>query len=148
MAGKPKILIVEDERLVARMYQKTLTNEGFEVKIAIGGQEGAARIKNDQPDLVLLDIMMPEFNGIEVLEKIKVDPATKAIPVVVLTNLAGSHDTQLALSKGAKAYWVKKETEPKALGRKIKEILVKKGKKVEEPKAEEKTEEKKKEDKK
>ena len=129
-----KILIVEDEPLVARMYQKTLTFDGFETDIAIGGKEGLEKIKKGKPSLVLLDIMMPEPNGIEVLEKVKADPKTKNIPVIVLTNLAGSHDTQLALSKGAAAYWVKKETEPEKLGTKIKEILGRKRTKKEEKK--------------
>ena len=78
-----------------------------------------------RPDLVLLDIMMPEPNGMEVLEKILADPKTKDIPVVMLTNLSGVHDAKLALSKGAVDYWVKKDAEPKKLGSKIREILEK-----------------------
>jgi two-component system alkaline phosphatase synthesis response regulator PhoP len=125
----PKILVViiEDEPLVARMYQKTLTNEGFDVTIAIGGSEGVAKTKNEKPDLVLLDIMMPEPNGMQVLDKLKKDEETSDIPVVMLTNLSGKHDAELALSKGAEAFWVKKDVKPRGLGKMVKEILEKKG---------------------
>ncbi len=136
-----KLLIVEDEPLVARMYQKTLAFDDFEVEIAVGGNEGLQKVKTYKPDLVLLDIMMPEPDGMEVLGRILADPETKNIPVVVLTNLAGSQDTKMALTKGAVAYWVKKETQPEKLGKKIKTILAKKGQTVEEPKAEEKANE-------
>jgi Response regulator containing a CheY-like receiver domain and an HD-GYP domain len=70
-----------------------------------------------------LDIMMPEMNGLEVLDKLKADPDTKKIPVVVLTNLAGSQDSEAALLKGAVKYIVKSEYEPKSIANMIKEIL-------------------------
>jgi|SRR3990172_3320225 len=117
------ILIVEDEDIIARMYEKALKFDGYEVSIALGGREGLEKIKSARPDLILLDIMMPEPDGMEVLERIKSDPETKDIPVVVLTNLSGKHDAELALSKGANAYWVKSETEIKDLGKKITQIL-------------------------
>lgn len=130
-------MIIEDEPLVARMYQKTLSNEGFKVTTAIGGQEGLARVKNDKPDFVLLDIMMPEPNGMQVLEKLKSDPDTKDIPIVMLTNLSGKHDAELALKKGADDYWVKKDIRPKGIEVKIKEILAKSNKVGQESKKEE-----------
>jgi len=76
-----------------------------------------------KPTLILLDIMMPKMNGIEVLEKLKADPETKVIPVVMLTNLAGQQDAELALSKGAVKYIVKSEYEPKQVADMVKEIL-------------------------
>jgi len=83
------------------------------------------KVKNVTPDFVLLDIMMPEPDGIEVLEIVKTDPNTKHIPVVVLTNLSGKHDMQLALQKGANDYWVKCDFEPERLGKKINSFLTK-----------------------
>jgi len=118
-----KILIVEDEPLVARVYEKTLSFDGFDVAIAIGGEEGLEKVKTIKPDAVLLDIMMPEPDGMEVLEKIKADPETSSVPVIMLTNLSGKNDAELALEKGAEAYWVKKDSKPKDLGKMIKEIL-------------------------
>jgi CheY-like chemotaxis protein len=120
---KFKVLIIEDEDLVARMYQKSLEFDDFDVEVAIGGKEGITSIKEHKPDLVLLDIMMPEPDGMEVLEKIKEDPETKNIPIIMLTNLSGEYDAKLAISKGASDYWVKKDSSPVALGKKIKEKL-------------------------
>jgi len=118
-----KILIVEDELLVARMYEKTLKFEGFEVASAIGGKEGLDKVKTFSPDIVLLDIMMPEPNGMEVLTYIKSDPATASIPVVMLTNLSGENDAKLALSRGAADFWVKSDINNKELGKMIQKVL-------------------------
>ncbi|HLE48862.1 MAG TPA: response regulator [Patescibacteria group bacterium] len=118
-----KVLIVEDEPLVARMYQKSLSFSDIDSEVAIGGLEGLNKAKKILPDLILLDIMMPEPDGMEVLEKLKEDPDTKNIPVVILTNLSGKYDSELAKEKGAVDYWVKKDAEPKELGRKIEELL-------------------------
>ena len=117
------ILLVEDEPLVARMMEKALKFDGFNVVVAIMGKEGLDKAKSEKPDLILLDIMMPEPDGIEVLERLKADEETKNIPVVMLTNLSGTHDEELAKSKGALAYWVKKDAHPIALGNKIKLLL-------------------------
>src|SRR3972149_4319618 len=82
-----KVLIVEDEDIIARMYQEALKFDGFDVTVALGGLDGLTKVKSEKPDVVLLDIMMPEPDGIEVLEKIKADPDIAGIPVVMLTNL-------------------------------------------------------------
>lgn len=118
-----KVLIVEDEPLIARMYQKALSFDDFTVTIAIGGKEGIQKAKEEKPDIILMDIMMPEMNGIEALEQIRADPEISDIPVVMLTNLSGTHDVELGLSRGANAYWVKKDIKPHEVGKKIKEIL-------------------------
>jgi len=118
-----KVLIVEDEDLVGRMYEKALKFDGFDVTVALGGEDGLAKLKEIKPDLILLDIMMPEPDGIEVLEKIKEDEKLKEIPVVMLTNLSGRHDAELALSKGATDFWVKSDTKVADLGKKINEVL-------------------------
>jgi len=118
-----KVLIVEDEDLVARMYDKALKFEGFDVTIALGGQDGLEKVKTIKPDLVLLDIMMPEPDGMEVLEKIKTDDEVKDIPVVMLTNLSGKHDAVLAAERGAADYWVKSDINIKDLGKMITDII-------------------------
>jgi len=118
-----KILIIEDDPLMSRMYQKIFTFEGYEVEMAVDGMEGLDKARVVKPTLILLDIMMPKMNGIEVLEKLKADPETKVIPVVMLTNLAGQQDAELALSKGAVKYIVKSEYEPKQVADMVKEIL-------------------------
>lgn len=118
-----KILIIEDDPLMSRMYQKIFTFEGYEVDVADNGEDGLAKVKNGNPSLVLLDIMMPKMNGLEVLVKLKTDPETKSLPVVILTNLAGQKDAENAMSKGAVKYIVKSEYEPKQVVNMVKEIL-------------------------
>jgi CheY-like chemotaxis protein len=118
-----KILIVEDDPLMSRMYQKIFTFEGYEVEMAGDGEEGLEKVRSIKPTLVLMDIMMPKMNGLQALEKLKADPETKAIPVVMLTNLAGQQDAETALSKGAIKYIIKSEFEPKQVVNMVKEIL-------------------------
>lgn len=118
-----KILVVEDDPLISRMYQKIFSFEGFEVEMAGDGEEGWEKVKTVKPTLILLDIMMPKMNGLQVLEKLKLDPDTKSIPVVMLTNLAGVSDAETALSKGAIKYIVKSEHEPQEITKMVKEIM-------------------------
>jgi CheY-like chemotaxis protein len=118
-----KILIVEDDPLISRMYQKIFTFEGYEVEMAGNGEEGWEKIKANKPTIALLDIMMPKMNGLQLLEKLKLDPDTKSIPVVMLTNLAGIQDAEAALAKGAVKYIVKSEHEPQEITKMVKEIL-------------------------
>ncbi len=118
-----KILIVEDDPLMSRMYQKIFTFEKYEVEMAADGQEGFEKAKTVKPDLIMLDVMMPKMNGLETLDKLKIDPDTKAIPVVMLTNLAGQKDAETALSKGAVKYIIKSEHEPKEVADQVREIL-------------------------
>jgi len=117
------ILITEDDPLMSRMYQKIFTFEGFEVVMAADGQEGLDKAREIKPTMILLDVMMPKLNGLQVLEKLKADPETKAIPVVMLTNLAGQQDAENALAKGAIKYIVKSEYEPKQVADMVKELL-------------------------
>jgi CheY-like chemotaxis protein len=118
-----KILIVEDDPLMSRMYQKIFKFEGYDVDFAVDGEEGFEKIKTEKPTLVLLDIMMPKMNGLQVLDKLKMDPELKAIPVIMLTNLAGTQDAEAALAKGAVKYIIKSEYEPKQIVNMVKEIL-------------------------
>lgn len=118
-----KILIVEDDPLMSRMYQKIFTFEKYEVVMASDGQEGLDKARSEKPTLIMLDVMMPKMNGLEVLGKLKEDPETKAIPVVMLTNLAGQKDAETALSKGAVKYLIKSEHDPKEVADMVKEVL-------------------------
>lgn len=117
------ILIAEDDPLMSRLYQKIFTFEGYNVVMAHDGQEGLDQARAIKPTLVMLDVMMPKMNGLEVLEKLKSDPEMKSIPVVMLTNLAGQQDAEAALAKGAVKYIIKSEHEPKEVADMIKEVL-------------------------
>ncbi len=118
-----KILLIEDDQLMIRLYQKVFKFEKYDVAVASNGQEGLVKVKSFRPDLILLDIMMPEMNGLEVLDKLKSDPETKKIPVVILTNLSGTQDAETALGKGAVKYIVKSEHEPREIVKIVKGVL-------------------------
>src|SRR3989304_8192551 len=118
-----KILIVEDDPLMSRMYQKAFSFEKYEVELAGDGQECLAKVKQVAPTLILLDIMMPKRNGLQVLATLKADLATKSIPVIMLTNLAGEKDAEAAMMKGAVKYIVKSQYEPKQVVDMVKEVL-------------------------
>jgi CheY-like chemotaxis protein len=117
------LLIVEDDPLMNRMYQKIFKFEQYEVHTAANGEEGLDEARKIKPTLILLDIMMPKMNGLQVLEKLKSDPDTKGIPVIMLTNLAGEKDAETALMKGAVKYIVKSEHDPKQVVSMVKEII-------------------------
>lgn len=117
------LLIVEDDPLMSRMYQKIFTFEKYAVVTAANGEEGLEKARSLKPTLMLLDIMMPKMNGLQVLEKLKSDPETKGIPIVMLTNLAGEKDAENAMMKGAVKYIVKSEFEPKQVVNMVKEII-------------------------
>src|SRR3989344_3251476 len=117
------ILIVEDDPLMNRMYQKIFKFEKYDVDSATDGEAGLEKARKIKPIVMLLDIMMPKMNGLQVLEKLKGDPETKHIPVVMLTNLAGEKDAEKALMKGAVKYIVKSEHDPKQVVSMVKEII-------------------------
>lgn len=119
----PKVLLIEDDPLVSRMYSKVFEYEGFKVDAAVDGAQGLLKAKDILPDIILLDVMMPRMNGMEVLDAIQKEPKLASIPVVVLTNLSGTQDTQNALKRGAVDYLVKSEYRPKEVVEKVQNIL-------------------------
>ncbi len=118
-----KVLLIEDDPLMIRMYKKIFTFDGHEVETAVDGEEGFSKVSSFNPTVILLDVMMPKLNGLEVLEKIKKDPDLKRIPVIMLTNLAGQQDIDKALELGAVKYIVKSEYDPKQISDMVKEII-------------------------
>lgn len=120
-----KIYIVEDDPLMIRMYEKVFRLNGYEVEMAFDGEEGLKKLNDmtEKPTVVLLDVMMPKKSGFEVLKEIKASPALKGLPVIMLTNLAGSDDAEKALSMGAVLYLVKSQYDPKEVVEKVKEII-------------------------
>jgi DNA-binding response OmpR family regulator len=119
-----KILIVDDDRLMLKMYQGKFEDDGFEVAVATDGQTGFDKALEFKPNLILLDIMMPNVDGFEMLKKLKGNAATKKTPVILLTNVGGSNeDVERGLSLGAVAYMVKAHYDVKDVVKKVKEIL-------------------------
>lgn len=117
------LLIVEDDPLMSRMYKKIFTFEKYDVDTAADGEEGLDKARSLKPTVILLDIMMPKMNGLQVLDKLKADPDTKNIPVIMLTNLASDKDAENAMIKGAVKYIVKSEHDPKEVANMVKEII-------------------------
>jgi two-component system response regulator VicR len=128
--GGKKILIVEDYAVLARMYQNKLRASGFEVEVALDGAEGEKQIHEFKPDLVLLDVMLPKKDGLEILKGVKEDPDTAHIPVIMLTNLGGPPETvEQALQLGAVAYLVKAKNPPRKVIELIRATLAREAKK-------------------
>ncbi|AUM00341.1 MAG TPA: response regulator [Pseudothauera hydrothermalis] len=102
-----KILIVDDEQNIVISLEFLMKREGYDVSIANDGEEAVTRIRSEQPDLVLLDVMMPKKSGFEVCQEIKSDPALKMVRILMLT--AKGRDTEVAkgLAMGADAYMTK-----------------------------------------
>lgn len=118
------ILLVDDDPLIIRMYQNKFAKEGYKIVLAFNGEEALLRARQDKPDLILLDLMMPKMNGVETLRRLKKDSETKAIPVIVLTNLEDKKDDVEAAKKiGALDFLVKAKIDLKTLSAKAKEIL-------------------------
>jgi CheY-like chemotaxis protein len=107
-----KVLLVEDDPIIYRMYQKAFKMEGYTTELAKNGVEGLDILKTFKPDVILLDIMMPKMNGVEMLSILRSESATKDIPVVVLTNVADAGVTHEVFTKGANMIIEKSETEP------------------------------------
>ena len=119
------ILLVDDDLTLREMYAERLKAEGFVVEMAQDGEEALAKVKDLNPCVILLDIMMPKINGLDVLKKLKEDDTTKAIPVLVLTALIQDKDRMESVTRGADGYIVKSETMPGEVIQKIKDVLEK-----------------------
>ncbi len=118
-----KVLIIEDDPFMRSLYKNTFELEGFQVELANDGEKGLNAAKANVPDIILLDIMMPQMNGLQALEQLKLDPDLQKIPVAMLSNLTEEQDAQKALSKGALKYIIKSEYEPQEIVSMVREIL-------------------------
>ncbi len=105
--NKKKILIVEDEESLLKLESILLISKGFEVKGAQNGRAALEAVAEDKPDLVLLDIMLPEIDGFEVCRQLKSDPATRHIPVIMLTAKKSREDMVRSEKVGADWYITK-----------------------------------------
>lgn len=119
-----KILIVEDDMPLAKMYQTKVVKEGgFEVVIADNGIKGLEMARKEKPDLILLDMIMPDLDGRAVFEALKKDSSVRDIPVIFLTNLGSESDVNKNLIPGAAAYLIKADCTPADVIKKIQEVL-------------------------
>lgn len=117
------ILLIEDDPLLTKMYKAKFTTEGFNVLVAIDGEEGLKMALESNPDLILLDIMMPKLSGLDLLSKLREDSRGKDVPVIILTNLTQQKEAQKALDLGAKEFMVKANLTPSQVVERIKKYL-------------------------
>lgn len=118
-----KILLAEDDIQLIDMYKRKFELEGFEVHIAEDGQAALDQLDTFTPDIVLLDIMMPKVNGLEVLKNVRENPEKKDMLVIILTNLGNETTSEEIYKLGATDYIVKAEMTPIEVVNKVKEIL-------------------------
>ncbi len=118
-----KILFIEDESTLQKAFGDILTQGGYKVISALDGETGLRLAKSEKPDLILLDLVLPKIHGFEVLKKLKQDPETEEIPVIILTNLERMEDVEKAIELGAKTYLVKTRYKIEEIMEKVKKIL-------------------------
>ena len=118
-----KILLVEDEIIMAKMYEDKFKEAGFDVVLALTIEEGLKMAREERPDLIILDILLPTENGITFLERMRKDPKIAKIPVVALSNYDEPRTKKEAYDLGIKDYLIKTEFTPKALVEEIKKYL-------------------------
>ena len=104
---KKRVLVVDDERHIVRLVQVNLERQGYEVLTAYDGVECLEKAKAEKPDLIILDVMMPRMDGFEALQRLKSDPETGQIPVIMLTARAQDRDVLQGYQYGADLYLTK-----------------------------------------
>lgn len=122
-AKNKTILVVEDEEDMLRVLIKRFSEEGFNVLKAKNGKEGLERALKKSPDLILLDLILPEINGVAMLKELRKDSWGKNIPVIILTNLTNMGITAEVLSSGVYDFLVKTDWKLEDVVRKVKERL-------------------------
>lgn len=119
-----KILLIDDEQALLKVFTETLQTLGhFEVETAETGNDGIEKVRSLQPDLVLLDQVLPDINGNQILQMIKQDPSTKNIPVAMLSNFNQDNLVQEAINLGALDYILKYQVEPEDLVAKVNKLI-------------------------
>ena len=120
---RTRLLLVEDDRFLRKAAEVMLRKHGFEVLTAPDGEAGLAVARAERPALILLDLIMPKMQGFQVIERLKQDPDTAAIPVIVMSNLGQETDVQRAMDAGAVAYVVKSNVALNDLADRVRAVL-------------------------
>jgi DNA-binding response OmpR family regulator len=120
--AKKKILLVDDEPHIVKLVQARLKGCGYDVLTASDGQAGLERAKTEMPDLLILDLMLPKMDGYAVCERLKSDPATARIPIIMFTARAQEGDIKRGKEAGADAY-ITKPFDAAVLLKKIEELM-------------------------
>ncbi|MFA6285280.1 MAG: response regulator [Parcubacteria group bacterium] len=118
-----KIIIVEDDPMLGEIYEKKFLEAGFEMKLVTSGKAVEGEVSNYQPEMVLLDIVLPDMDGYEILEVLSKNASTRTVPVYVFSNLSAKEDIERATSLGAKGFITKSSFTPTQLVDEVKKIL-------------------------
>lgn len=118
-----KILLIEDDKFLRELIIQKLGKEGFDVSEAPEGESGLSKMKEERPDLVLLDLILPGIDGFEVLSRMKKDTELGSIPVIILSNLGQKDDVQKGMDLGAEDYLIKAHFTPGEIVEKIRATL-------------------------
>jgi DNA-binding response OmpR family regulator len=118
-----KIAIIEDDPVISQMYRMKFEADGFDVQLANNGLKGAALVADFRPDIILLDIQMPELDGVGALKKIRELKTAKDTPVIILTNLGEEESPKELRSLGIYGYIVKANLTPRQVVQHVKEAL-------------------------
>ncbi len=118
-----KILLVEDEDFIRELYMRQLTKAGFSVKSAVDGQSGLDTLKNETFDLLLLDIMLPGMNGLQLLREFKTQNPNSQMITILLTNLGQESVIKEGFELGAQAYLIKASYTPDQVVNEVKNAL-------------------------
>lgn len=121
-ACRPRILLVDDEVNILKVVSKRLQVSGFEVATATDGESALAQALGQPPDLIVLDVMLPKLNGLEVCARLKQDPRCRQVPVVLFTAKTEEKDRQAGFAAGADAY-ITKPYQPEELRQTIDRLL-------------------------
>jgi two-component system, OmpR family, alkaline phosphatase synthesis response regulator PhoP len=122
MAAKKRILLVDDEVDFIEVVRVRLEDSNYEVIVAYDGEEALERAERDEPNLIILDIMLPKISGFDVCRKLKIDENFKNIPIIMLSAKFQPNDVNFGIAMGADAY-ITKPFEPQVLIEKIRELL-------------------------
>ena len=117
------ILLAEDDRFLRRACETKLRQAGFDVRVAVDGEEALTLARQQPPDLLLLDLLMPKLNGLLVLDALKADEATRDIRVVILSNSSKELEMQDATRIGALDYWIKSNLSLEELCNRVRQLL-------------------------
>jgi len=118
-----KVLIIEDDRFLRKVIVKKLSREKYQTTEAADGEEGLKLAQSESPDLILLDLVLPQMDGFEVLERIKNNKSISKIPVIILSNLGGTDKMNKGLKMGAADFLIKAELNPGEIVFRIKAVL-------------------------
>jgi PleD family two-component response regulator len=123
MGTLPKIIILEDDATIRRLYRAEFLHEGFAVRAFGDAVAIVDKVTSFQPDIVLTDLLMPSIDGYSVIRSLRGSPATKAVPIVVISNLGDSASQERSAALGANDFIIKSNYTPAALSGRIREFL-------------------------